>query len=174
MPDDQRFVDVELANVAEGPDPLRLSDVAGRDDVDAVVVLLQRDQHCPKCRQQSSRVADRYDAFQDRDAEVVVVLPDDREAAQGWQDRLDLPFPLLADPDAEAGAAYDQPMRFGVIGKLHDMIGRMPEALVIDATGDEPDVAWSSAGSTPGDRPSIDEILDAVDDVRSEAAAAEG
>ena len=152
----------ELANVGPGPDPLSLSDLA--EEVDAVVVLLQRDHYCTNCRKQVRSVTDRYDAFRERNAEVVSIVPEPRERVAEWQDAYDLPFPLLADPDATAGEAYDQSVRFGFLGDLFDFVGRMPEAAIVDLRG-EPTVAWSHAGTSTFDRPSIDDLHARLDEV---------
>lgn len=156
--------DFELPNVATGPDPLELSDVAAEDDVDAVVLLFQRDYHCVKCRDQVQSVAARYDEFEAADAEVVSVLPEPADRAAEWQDRYELPFPLLADPSTNVADEFDQPTRFGALGSLHDLVGRMPLAVVFDVRDGEPTVEAIHEGSTPGDRPTVDDLLTAVDD----------
>jgi peroxiredoxin Q/BCP len=155
----------ELDNVGPGPDPLSLSALG--EEADAVVVLLQRDHYCTNCRQQVQSVADRYDEFRERNAEMVSIVPEPRERVAEWQSSYDLPFPLLADPDATAGETYDQPVRFGFLGDLFDFVGRMPEAVIVDLQ-EEPTVAWSHAGSSTFDRPSIDDLLDRLDKVAAE------
>lgn len=81
------------------------------------------------------------------------------DRAQKWQDAYDLPYPLLADPSTQLGDEFDQPARFGAIGQLHDILGRMPEALVIDVTGPAPEVVYVHQGISSADRPSIDELF---------------
>ncbi|WP_336037238.1 redoxin domain-containing protein [Halobacterium yunchengense] len=152
----------ELENVGAGESPFRLADALADDDVDAVVVLLQRDYHCRNCRQQVQDVAERYDEFAAAGAVVVSVLPEPADRAADWQDAYDLPYPLLADPEKAVSDDLDQPTRFGFLGGLHDLVGRMPEALVVDVTGDEPAVPFVHEGSSPADRPSIDELLSAA------------
>jgi peroxiredoxin Q/BCP len=154
--------DFELENVGAGQSPFRLRDAVADDDVDAVVVLLQRDYHCRKCRQQVQDVADRYDEFQAENALVVSVLPEPADRARNWQDDYDLPYPLLADPEKAVADDLDQPTRFGVLGTLHDMVGRMPEALVLDVQSDDPTVEFVHRGSSPADRPSVADLLDAA------------
>lgn len=147
----------ELDNVGPGPDPLSLSDLVGA--VDAVVVLLQRDHYCTNCRKQVQSVADRYEEFRERDAEVVSIVPESRERVAEWQASYDLPFPLLADPETDVSDAYDQPVRFGILGSLHDLVGRMPVALVLDVRAGEPAVAYTYEGRMPADRPEIEDLL---------------
>jgi len=157
------ITDFELPNAGSGPDPLRLSAYAEDADRGAVVVLFQRDYHCGNCRRQVQRIADRYEEFRERRADVVSVLPEPAERAREWQDKYDLPFPLLADADAEAAEAYDQPVRFGAFGAVHDLVGRMPATVVVDARGVEPAIASVERGSRPSDRPDVDELLAMVD-----------
>ncbi|WP_255169376.1 peroxiredoxin family protein [Natrononativus amylolyticus] len=166
-------VDFALPNVGPGPDPLRLSALAasvepadpttgaGVDPAyDAAVVLLQRDHYCGNCRRQVRAVADRYDEFRERRAEVVSIVPESRETVERWQASYDLPFPLCADPETVAGEAFDQPVRLGPLGRLSDLIGRMPVAVVLDlGAPEEVDVASVHRGSSRWDRPEIDELL---------------
>ena len=154
-----------LPNVGPGPDPLSLSDL----EADFAVLFLQRDYYCTNCRTQVQALADRHEAFRDRGAEVVSVLPEPREQAADWQDRYDLPYPLLADPDAEVGDAYDQPVRFGPLGRLSDFFGRMPEVVVMNLCGDTPELAWVHRGSSTFDRPDIEEVLGVLEDLRADA-----
>lgn len=159
-----QVVDFELPNVAAGPDPFRLTEYAADPDRDAVVLLFQRDYHCGNCRKQIQDVARRYDEFAALGADVVSILPEPVERARKWQEQYDLPYPLLADESTVAGDAYDQPTRFGILGSLHDLVGRMPETVVIDAQGTDPVIAHVDRGKMPADRPSVDEILDLVAD----------
>lgn len=154
--------DFELPNVGRGDSPFRLSDAVDEDGVDAVVVLLQRDYHCRRCRQQVQDVAGRYDEFEAEDALVVSVLPEPPDRARNWQETYGLPYPLLADPEKAVSDDLEQPTRFGFLGGLHDLVGRMPEAIVVDVSGTEPAVEFVHRGSSPSDRPSIDDLLAAV------------
>ncbi len=154
--------DFELPNVATGPDPFRLREYTSASDRDAVVLLFLRDYHCPKCRAQVETIASRYEEFTARNAAVVAILPESLEKTRQWNDP-DLPFALLADGSKTVGDQYDQPTRFGALGSLHDMIGRMPEALVIDSRGEKAVVDYVHRGSSPGDRPSVDELLERID-----------
>jgi peroxiredoxin Q/BCP len=155
--------DVRLPNAGPGPDPLALSDLAGKDAVDAIVVLLQRDHYCIQCRQQVQAVDRRYEEFTLRNAWVVTVLPEERETAQRWVDTYDLSLPVLADPDHEAAEALGQTVRFGPLGQLSDLLARMPKAALVDAREERLELAWAHDGGTPGDRPDVDTVLERVD-----------
>jgi len=150
-----------IPNVGAGVDPYSLA--GAFEEYGAVVLLLQRDYYCSKCRDQTKEVAERYDEFAERDAEVVVVLPESREKSEGWAEKMNLPFPLLADEDAKMGEEYGQKVRFGILGRLHDLVGRMPVALVLTKDDGDIKVAYEHNGDSYGDRPSIDELLEQVE-----------
>ena len=154
-------VEFSLPNVGPGPDPCSLSALAAKHD--AVAIYLQRDHLCTNCRKQVQTLADRYDAFRERNTEVVSIVPEPREKVESWQDSYDLPYPLLADPDIAAGETFDQPVRYGFLGKISDFFGRMPEVVLVDCRDGTPRVAWSYSGSSTFDRPDADEVLTEID-----------
>ncbi|ELZ33199.1 thioredoxin-dependent hydroperoxide peroxidase [Halorubrum tebenquichense DSM 14210] len=160
--------DFELPNAGAGPDPFSLSAAAADPDLDAIVLLFQRDYHCGNCRKQVEAIADRYDEFEALNASVVSILPEPVERAAEWQDSYDLPFALLADPNTDVSDAYGQPVRFGVLGSLHDLVGRMPVAMVLGVRSGEPVVAYTYEGRMPADRPEVDDLLDEVRALRAD------
>jgi peroxiredoxin Q/BCP len=155
-------LDFELPNVGPGPDPFRLDAV----EADFLLLFFQRDYYCTNCRSQVQTLADRYEEFCARDAEVVSILPESVDQTRDWQTEYDLPYPLLADPDAAVGDQYDQPVRFGPLGRISDFFGRMPEVVVLDLRGDEPTVAYTYRSRSTFDRPSVDDLLAELDDLR--------
>ena len=157
-------LDFELPNAGTGPDPLRLSELAAVPENEAVVLLFHRDYRCRNCREQIQAVGDRYGEFRDRDAVVVSVLPEPRERAEKWQKQYHLPFPLVADEDKTVAVQYGQPTRWGKLGGLHDLLGRLPEIAILDAR-DGLELYAVHRGDGPGDRPEIDEVLRMVDQV---------
>jgi peroxiredoxin Q/BCP len=159
--------DFSLQNVAAGPDPFSLSAV----DADFVVLFFQRDHYCTNCRSQVQQVADRYEDFRERDAEVVSIVPEPAAKVREWQASYDLPYPLLSDPDAEVAAAYDQPVRFGILGRFSDFLGRMPEVVIVDRRGEEPTVPYVHQGRSTFDRPDVEEILTELDQLREQTSA---
>jgi len=159
----QTALEFELPNVGAGPDPLALSAVTAEHDF--VLLLFQRDHYCTNCRKQVQAIRDQYPAFEERGVEVVSIVPEPVEKVREWQDSYELPFPLCADPDAEVSAEYDQPVRFGVLGKLSDFFGRMPKAVLLDCRGEEPGTAFSHEGSSTWDRPEVEELLGTIDEL---------
>jgi peroxiredoxin Q/BCP len=110
-------------------------------------------------------MAAHYGEFTDRNTEVVSVVPEPAERLRGWQTEYDLPYPLCADPDKRVSEAFDQPVRFGVLGALSDFLGRMPKAVLLDCR-DEPTVVYSHEGSSTWDRPELSELFGAIDEQR--------
>ncbi len=161
----------ELPNVAFGPNPFSLETAAADHSTDAIVLLFQRDYHCPKCRAQVQSVAERYDEFAALNTLVVAIIPESTEKAAEWQAAYDLPYPLLADKSKAVGDEFDQPTRFGALGSFHDMIGRMPFAMVLDVSDGNPTSIFTHKGSMPADRPSIDELLESVRSTVTESPA---
>jgi peroxiredoxin Q/BCP len=160
----EELPDFELRNAGVGPDPLTFTDIA--EFADFAIVLFLRDYHCPKCRAQVNRVAEKAELVEKRGAAVVPVLPNSYGKATTWQEKYDIPFPLLADPAGELGEEYDQKRRFGAFGRLHDVIGRMPKTVLLDLRA-EPRLVEAHDGATPGDRPDLEELLDSIDEIRN-------
>lgn len=157
--------DFTLPNVSVGPDPFSLAGLS--DDVSFVVLFFQRDHYCTNCRKQVQALAARIDEFRERDAEVVSIVPEPVDRVESWQETYDLPYPLLADPQAEAGDAYDQPVRFGILGKVSDFFGRMPAVVIVDRRGADPEIAYVHKGSSTFDRPEIDDLLAELEALRT-------
>jgi len=156
-----QLTDFSLPNVAAGPNPFLLSALG--EEVDFVVLFFQRDHYCTNCRKQVQQLADHVAAFHERNAEIVSIVPEPLERVESWQESYELPYPLLADPDAEVGEAYDQPVRFGLLGRFSDFFGRMPEVVIIDRRGSEPEIAYVHQGRSTFDRPDIEDLLNELD-----------
>lgn len=159
------LLEFSLPNVAAGPNPFSLSELP--DDIEFVLLFFQRDHYCTNCRSQVQELADRIEAFHDRHAEVVSIVPEPADRVAEWQSKYDLPYPLLADADAEVGDAYDQPVRFGMLGKFSDFFGRMPAVVIIDRRGEEPEIVSTHKGRSTFDRPEIDALLAELDELRT-------
>jgi peroxiredoxin Q/BCP len=162
----QSVPDFELPNVGVGPDPLSLADVA--DVSDFAVMLFLRDFHCPKCKAQVQSMAQQATAFSERNAAVLPILPESPERAATWKDNFDagFPFPLLADESKTVADSYDQPTQYGALGSLHDLIGRLPQSIVLDTRTAEQEVIFSHRGDSADDRPEATELIDAVEAVQ--------
>ena len=100
-----------------------------------------------------------YQKFVDRDAEVVVVGPDDHQAFQAYWRREDLHFVGLADPTHTVGRRYGQESR---LLKL----GRLPALMIVNKAGR---VVYKHYGSSISDIPPIRQILAVLDGLNQEA-----
>lgn len=167
MSDAGPAIDFSLPNVGPGPDPCSLAALATEHDF--VAVYLQRDHLCTNCRKQVQTLNEQYESFTERNTEVVSIVPEPREKVESWQDSYGLSYPLLADPDAAAGETFDQPVRYGFLGKISDFFGRMPEVVLVDCRDGEPRVAWSYSGSSTFDRPDVEDVLREIDALRADA-----
>ncbi|WP_123536064.1 redoxin domain-containing protein [Halosimplex salinum] len=162
MSGSQPAPEFELPNVGPGPDPCSLATLADRESF--VVLFFHHDDDCPECRSQAKRAGERFSALRARDAVAVSVLPAARERVEEWQERFELPHPLLVDPDATAGGDYGQPARLTFLEEL-PIFGRLPAVAIVDARGPDPEVAWTYRGKSTWDHPSMTTVLDALDGV---------
>jgi peroxiredoxin Q/BCP len=94
-----------------------------------------------------------YQQFVQRDAEIVVVGPEDREAFADYWQREELPFVGLPDPEHVVANRYGQEV------KLLKM-GRLPALLVIDKQGQ---VRFTHYGSSMSDIAPNEQVLAILD-----------
>ena len=105
-----------------------------------------------------------YAEFAKRDAEIVVVGPEDRGAFASYWDKESLPFVGLPDPDHSVANLYGQEV------KLLKM-GRMPAMMVIDKTGE---IIYVHYADSMKDIPANSEVLAVLDERNQVLAAAFG
>jgi peroxiredoxin Q/BCP len=94
-----------------------------------------------------------YQQFIDRNAQVVVVSPEDASAVSRTWQKEQFPFVALPDPDHHVADTYGQQVK---LLKL----GRLPGLMVIDADGY---VRYRHYGSSMRDIPQNQEILDLLE-----------
>ena len=94
-----------------------------------------------------------YEGFVDRDAEILVVGPDSKEAFKDYWRKEEMPFVGLADPTHAVAKRYGQEV------KLLKM-GRMPALMVISKDGE---VAYRHYGGSMSDIPPNPQILSILD-----------
>ncbi len=119
------------------------------------------------------------------DTDVVLVTFTSRELALHYSDRLELPFPLLIDEDRSVYHSYSlgrgsvarvwgwrAAKRYFEIFRNEGVRGlRLPTEDTLQLGGDfviapDGDLAYRFQGQGPDDRPSIDELVQAVDRTR--------
>ena len=79
---------------------------------------------------------------------MIGVSVDRHATSRDLKDRLEIPFPLLEDPDARLAALY------GVA--MHDDALAIPAAFIIGTDGA---IRWEFIGERPPDLPTIDALL---------------
>jgi peroxiredoxin len=121
---------------------------------------------CLYCAAQTSRLFANYQAFRDRDAEVVVVFPirqlADRGSVSQFQEALrrdgvtaEPPFPLVLDVELRA---VDQ---LGIRADLSK-----PATYIVDKRGQ---VRFAYVGATIADRPSVQSMLEQLAAINADA-----
>ncbi|MCG5218361.1 peroxiredoxin family protein [Streptosporangium sp. KLBMP 9127] len=71
---------------------VRLSDYQGRH---AVLIYFMRATSCPVCNRHVQDLIRRRDEFAADDVQVLVAVPEDRQAAAAWKAKRQIPFPVL-------------------------------------------------------------------------------
>jgi len=98
-----------------------------------------------------------YQAFASRDAEVIAVGPDSREAFRRFWQENDIPFVGLADPEHQVADTYKQEVNIL-------RLGRMPAQYIIDRRGR---IRYRHHGRSMSDIPEDEEILETLDALRA-------
>jgi thioredoxin-dependent peroxiredoxin len=92
--------DFELTS--DSGETVKLSSFRGKP----VVLYFYPKSDTPGCTRQACGIRDVYGEFQERGAVVLGVSSDKEEAQAKFKAKYELPFPVLADPEHEAGKAY--------------------------------------------------------------------
>jgi peroxiredoxin Q/BCP len=96
----------------------KLSDYAGQ----TIVVYFYPKDNTPGCTKEACSFRDSYAEFRRADVTVIGISPDKVDSHKKFQEKYELPFTLLADPDHKVCQAY------GVWG-LKKMYGREYEGV---------------------------------------------
>ncbi|MGD8862379.1 MAG: peroxiredoxin-like family protein [Myxococcales bacterium] len=170
LPPGTRAPDVELSN-ADGAD-VRLQDVTRGK---TTLLVFYRGGWCPYCNFQIRELTTAYPKFQAKGVQPVAISVDRVEEAARTRALYDIPFPVLADPDLSAHAAFNvthqvddtelQRLKgLGIdleksSGRTHHRIA-IPSIFIIDRQGT---IRWSHADPDYKTRPSIDQLLAVID-----------
>jgi len=92
--------DFELTS--DSGDTVKLSSLQGKP----VVLYFYPKSDTPGCTRQACGIRDVYGEFESKGAVVLGVSSDKEEAQAKFKAKYELPFPVLADPEHEAGKAY--------------------------------------------------------------------
>ena len=96
---------------------------------------------------------DRYGEFTERGAEVIAIAPDTLEAARGYFEREQIPFPCLPDEKRQVFRMYD--VKSAMIS-----LGQRPGLFIVDSAGI---VRYAYLGFQQWEIPSVDETLAELD-----------
>ena len=99
-----------------------------------------------------------YNKFTERETEILVVGPEDKEAFKDYWNKHDLPFVGLPDPDHRVANIYGQQV------KLLQM-GRMPAQVLIDRSGR---IRYRHLGDSMADITNNRQILALLDELNLE------
>ena len=92
----------------------------------------------------------QYQVFREAGAEVIALAVASISSVEGWCQTAAVTYPMLADPAHRVADAYG----------VYNLVGdgqAAPAVFVIDTDGR---IAWSYVGQQPGDRPSVQMILE--------------
>lgn len=152
--DDGTVTSLEFVN-REGQ-TIGLNQFVGSKNVLLVFTRGFSGQLCPFCTTQTSRLIANYDEFRERDTEILLVYPGQKDqldefiaAASEDPDADRFPFPVLLDEDLSAVK------QLGIAADLAH-----PSTFIIDKSGN---VQLSYVGRSPVDRPSVKALLTQLD-----------
>ena len=114
-----------------------------------LVLFFTHDGECSPCQALLRDLAARHTEYQSEDAQVVAIVPEARSNVAEMQSSLDLPFPLLADPDNQ--------VRRGYLELIPDRSETIDVVFVMDRYG----APYAAVlGPEPGDPAVHEEILE--------------
>jgi peroxiredoxin len=103
---------------------IALSDFHGKSNV---IVFFIRETTCPQCRTHVAHLGRMYEQFRESGAEVVVILGEGLEKSKQYAESLNLPFPILSDPDRVVYNLYELEKYF--------LLFQRTASLVVDKQG---------------------------------------
>jgi thioredoxin-dependent peroxiredoxin len=133
--------DFELLN-DEGQ-PTKLSALRGR----RVVLFFYPKADTPGCTTQACGLRDNFPLFQEHNATVLGVSPDDVAALAKWRAKENLPYNLLSDPEHSVAEAYGVWGEKSMYGKKYFGIVRSHFVIAADGTFEDVQVKVSPQDS---------------------------
>jgi len=107
-----------------------------------------------------AQLRQEYEEFVKRDAEIIVIGPENQKAFADWWHEHKIPFTGLADPEHSVSKLYGQQVK---IFKL----GRMPAQLIIDKNGM---IRYKHYGNSMRDIAENSDMLSKLDELNKEEA----
>jgi peroxiredoxin len=103
---------------------IALSDFRGKTNV---ILFFIRETTCPQCRTHVAQLGRMHEQFREAGAEIVVILGNDLETAKIYANGIDLPFPILSDPQRKVYHLYELEKYF--------LLFQRTASLVVDKLG---------------------------------------
>ena len=103
---------------------ISLSDFRGKSNV---VLFFIRETTCGQCRTHVAQLGKMYEQFREAGAEIIVILGNDLETTKEYAAGLQLPFPILADPNRAVYHLYELEKYF--------LLFQRTASLVVDKDG---------------------------------------
>ena len=103
---------------------IALSDFHGKSNV---IVFFIRETSCPQCRTHVMQLGRMYEQFRETGTEIIVILGENLEKSRAYAEGIDLPFPILSDPDRAIYELYELEKYF--------LLFQRTASLVVDKEG---------------------------------------
>lgn len=103
---------------------IALSDFRGKKNV---IVFFIRETTCHQCRTHVTQLGRMAEQFREAGAEIIVILGEDLESAREYAEGINLPFPILSDPDRDIYHLYELEKYF--------LLFQRTASLVVDKDG---------------------------------------
>lgn len=126
--------------------------LSGQLEMGPVVLVFYRGDWCSYCNGQLASYARRIDAFERRGAQIVGISVDPPSNNARLVGKLQLPFPLLSDPEGEITRRYG-------LWNAEEGVA-VPSIVIVDQSVE---VRYLYSGSDFADRPKDDEVFAALD-----------
>ena len=130
--------------------------LSGQLEMGPVVLVFYRGDWCPYCNGQLASYARRFEEFEERGAQIAGISVDPPPNNAGMVGKLQLPFPLLSDPEGELA-------RMCGLWDEEDGVA-VPSVVVVDQSGE---VRYLYAGRDFADRPEDEGIFATLDELDS-------
>jgi peroxiredoxin Q/BCP len=98
-----------------------------------VLIYFYPKDQTPGCTKQACTLRDTWDEFKKYNTIVLGISADSVESHKKFQEKYNLPFPLLADPEKTVIEAYDVFKKKSIFGK--SFLGISRDAFLIDPEG---------------------------------------
>lgn len=103
---------------------ISLSEFRGNTNV---IVFFIRETSCWQCRTHLTQLGKMYDQFREAGSEIIAILGEDVEKSREYAKGIELPFPILVDPDRAVYHLYELEKYF--------LLFQRTASLVVDKDG---------------------------------------